>query len=108
MGLNHLYQICKVYRSLATNVPGKSYVDKTTLFVGEYACRLSRQSGTQFKIGQPQTTLVPYMRMYLDYAADIKEGDQVEVDKRKFRVLFVYAPNNHHLEVELQGQGAEA
>ena len=101
---NLLYQVCTVKRSnIETN--DKPYIDVyNDTVIGTYPCRLMRSSPSLVK-QQANSIKTGTMRLYLDMGADIKEGDLIEVEDYSyytFRASFVYKPNNHHIEVDLE------
>ena len=101
---NLLYQQCTVKR-VNTEGTGSLYIDLyNDEVIGTYPCRLTRKSPS-LADQQVNSTKTGTMRLYLNMDADIKEGDLIEVEDYShytFRAEFVYKPNNHHIEVELE------
>ena len=100
---NLLYQQCTVKRA-NTEGTGSLYIDLyNDEVIGTYPCRLTRKSPT-LADRQVNSVKTGTMRLYLNMDVDVKEGDLIEVEdysQYTFRVNFVYKPNNHHIEVDL-------
>lgn len=105
---NLLNQICKIKRANifeSKKRSNKFYID---LYedeeVGTYPCRIISKSPTT-SAKQVNSMVQGTMKAYFNIEADIKTGDIVECDeyyKYTFKVLFVYKPNNHHIEADLE------
>lgn len=97
-----LYQSCIIKRANAEE-DGNSYID---LFndteIGTYPCRITRMSPTTTD-QQVNSTITGSMRAYFHLNTDIQEGDVIECDdyNHSFKVAFVYKPNHHHIEADL-------
>jgi hypothetical protein len=96
--MNMLNQTGNVYRAVKSKV--KSYVTNSDRLIGTYPCRISRSSVQTIK-GSPNTVQQGQMRAYFNTDADVRDGDRLECDGRDYNIMFVYKPNNHHLEVDL-------
>lgn len=105
---NLLNQICKVKRAnvfKGKERSNKFYID---LYedeeVGTYPCRIIRKSPAS-SAEQVNSTVQGTMRAYFRVDADVKEGDIIECDEYynyTFKTLFVYKPNSHHIEADLE------